>query len=95
MPWSLKWHRLLDSIKAGKSLGASLFPTKIRSSVFGSSEIGAPSLICMAVCQDCPSSPDLGSSFILPADACLRIRDGLLLSGHLVMVGLGLQFRVN
>jgi len=68
------------------SFGASLFPTKmIRSSVpLGPGEIGAPlfDLHGRFVGIAHAALPDLGSSFILPADACLRIRDGLLLSGQ-------------
>ena len=32
--------------------------------------------------------PDLSASFLLPAEACLRIRDGLLFSGSWIMGGL-------
>jgi len=69
------------------SFGANLFPTKmIRSSVpLGPGEIGAPifDLNGRFVGIAHAALSDLGSSFILPADACLRIRDGLLLSGKL------------
>lgn len=68
------------------SFGTSLFPTKmIRSSVpLGPGEIGAPlfDLNGRFVGIAHAALTDLGSSFILPADACLRIRDGLLLSGN-------------
>ncbi len=68
------------------SFGTSLFPTKmIRSSVpLGPGEIGAPlfDLHGRFVGIAHAALTDLGSSFILPADACLRIRDGLLLSGQ-------------
>jgi len=67
------------------SFGTNLFPTKmIRSSVpLGPGEIGAPifDLNGRFVGIAHAALSDLGSSFILPADACLRIRDGLLLSG--------------
>lgn len=67
------------------SFGTNLFPTKmIRSSVpFGPGEIGAPifDLHGRFVGIAHSALTDLGSSFILPAEACLRIRDGLLLSG--------------
>jgi len=68
------------------SFGTSLFPTKmIRSSVpLGPGEIGAPlfDLHGRFVGIAHAALPDLGSSFILPAEACLRIRDGLLFSGN-------------
>ena len=68
------------------SFGASLFPTKmIRASVtLGPGEIGAPifDLHGRFVGVAHAALPDLRSSFILPANACLRIRDGLLLSGN-------------
>ena len=68
------------------SFGASLFPTKmIRSSVpLGPGEIGAPVFDLHGRFAGIAHAAlaDLGSSFILPADACLRIRDGLLLSGQ-------------
>src|SRR6056300_566147 len=68
------------------SFGTNLFPTKmIRSSVpLGPGEIGAPifDLNGRFVGIAHAALSDLGSSFILPAEACLRIRDGLLLSGN-------------
>lgn len=68
------------------SFGTSLFPTKmIRSSLpLGPGEIGAPifDLNGRFVGISHAALTDLGSSFILPADACLRIRDGLLFSGE-------------
>ena len=68
------------------SFGTNLFPTKmIRSSLpLGPGEIGAPifNLNGNFVGIAHAALSDLGSSFILPADACLRIRDGLLLSGN-------------
>jgi len=68
------------------SYGTRLFPTKmIRTSVpLGPGEIGAPlfDLHGRFVGIAHAALTDLGSSFILPADACLRIRDGLLLSGR-------------
>ncbi|MEK9773690.1 MAG: S1C family serine protease [Opitutae bacterium] len=67
------------------SFGTSLFPTKmLRSSLpLGPGEIGAPifDLNGRFVGISHAALTDLGSSFILPADACLRIRDGLMLSG--------------
>lgn len=67
------------------SLGTNLFPTKMyRTSLpLGPGEIGAPTfdLDGRFVGIAHAALTDLGSSFILPADACLRIRDGLLLSG--------------
>ena len=57
----------------------------IRSSLpLGPGEIGAPifNLNGNFVGIAHAALSDLGSSFILPADACLRIRDGLLLSGN-------------
>ena len=67
------------------SFGTTLFPTKmVRSSVpLGPGEIGAPmfDLNGRFVGISHAALTDLGSSFILPSDACLRIRDGLLLSG--------------
>lgn len=68
------------------SFGTRLFPTKmIRTSVpLGPGEIGAPlfDLHGRFVGIAHAALTDLGSSFILPAEACLRIRDGLLLSGR-------------
>lgn len=68
------------------SFGATHFPSKmLRSSLaLGPGEVGAPVFdlqgnfigITHAVL------PDLRSSFILPAKACSRIRDGLMLSGE-------------
>jgi S1-C subfamily serine protease len=67
------------------SFGTNLFPTKMyRTSVpLGPGEIGAPifDLDGRYVGIAHAALTDLGSSFILPADACLRIRDGLMLSG--------------
>lgn len=74
---------LLQSVET--SFGRNLFPTRmIRSSLsLGPGEVGGPVFdlngnfvgIAHAVL------PDLRSSFILPANACSKIRDGLLLSG--------------
>jgi S1-C subfamily serine protease len=67
------------------SFGKRLFPTKmIRSSMpLGMGEIGAPvfDLNGRFVGITYAALPDLRSSFLLPARACLRIRDDLLLSG--------------
>ncbi len=74
---------LLQSFET--SFGRNLFPTKmIRTSLsLGPGEVGGPVFdlngefvgITHAVL------PDLRSSFILPAKACAKIRDGLILSG--------------
>ena len=67
----------------------------IRSSVpLGPGEIGAPlfDLNGRFVGIAHAALPDLGSSFILPADACLRFAM-VYCSGQLIMVGLGLRFR--
>jgi S1-C subfamily serine protease len=67
------------------SFGKRLFPTKmIRSSMaLGMGEIGAPvfDLNGRFVGITYAALPDLRSSFLLPARACQRIRDDLLLSG--------------
>lgn len=67
------------------SFGTNLFPTKmIRTSLpLGPGEIGAPifDLQGRFVGIAHAALTDLGSSFILPSAACLRIRDGLLFSG--------------
>lgn len=67
------------------SFGKSLFPTKmIRSSLpLGLGEVGAPvfDLRGRFVGITYAALPDLRSSFLLPANACSRIRDDLLLSG--------------
>ena len=65
--------------------GRTLFPTKmIRSSLaLGPGEVGGPvfDLNGEFVGITHAALPDLGASFILPAKACARIRDGLILSG--------------
>ena len=65
--------------------GKTLFPTKmIRSSLpLGLGEVGAPvfDLQGRFIGITYAALPDLGSSFLLPASACSRIRDDLLLSG--------------
>jgi S1-C subfamily serine protease len=67
------------------SFGKRLFPTKmVRSSIpLGLGEVGAPvfDLKGTFVGITYAALPDLRSSFILPASACFRIRDDLLLSG--------------
>jgi len=67
------------------SFGKSLFPTKmIRSSLpLGLGEVGAPvfDLRGRFIGITYTALPDLRSSFLLPANACSRIRDDLLLSG--------------
>ena len=69
------------------SFGKRLFPTKmIRSSMpLGLGEIGAPvfDLNGRFVGITYAALPDLRSSFLLPARACSRIRDDLLLSGEI------------
>ena len=69
------------------SFGKRLFPTKmIRSSMpLGLGEIGAPvfDLNGRFVGITYAALPDLRSSFLLPARACMRIRDDLLLSGKI------------
>ena len=69
------------------SFGKRLFPTKmIRSSMpLGLGEIGAPvfDLNGRFVGITYAALPDLRSSFLLPASACMRIRDDLLLSGKI------------
>ena len=66
--------------------GRTLFPTKmIRSSLaLGPGEVGGPvfDLNGEFVGITHAALPDLGASFILPAKACARIRDGLILSGE-------------
>ena len=68
------------------SFGKRLFPTKmIRSSLaLGPGEVGAPvfDLNGRFVGITHAALPDLKSSFLLPAKACKRIRDDLLLSGE-------------
>ena len=68
------------------SFGKRLFPTRmIRSSLaLGPGEVGAPvfDLNGRFVGITHAGLPDLQSSFLLPAKACKRIRDDLLLSGQ-------------
>ena len=68
------------------SFGKRFFPTKmIRSSLaLGPGEVGAPifNLSGNFIGIAHAALPDLSSSFILPAKACKRIRDDLLLSGR-------------
>ena len=68
------------------SFGKRLFPTRmIRSSLaLGPGEVGAPvfDLNGRFVGITYAALPDLQSSFLLPAKACKRIRDDLLLSGQ-------------
>ena len=67
------------------TFGRNLFPTKmLRTSLaLGPGEVGAPvfDLNGKFVGITHAALPDLKSSFILPAKACSRIRDGLILSG--------------
>ena len=68
------------------SFGKRLFPTKmIRTSLaLGPGEVGAPvfDLNGRFIGITHAALPDLKSSFLLPAKACKRIRDDLLLSGE-------------
>lgn len=68
------------------TFGRNLFPTKmLRTSLaLGPGEVGAPvfNLNGQFVGITHAALPDLRSSFILPAKACSRIRDGLILSGN-------------
>ena len=68
------------------SFGNRLFPTRmLRASIaVGPGEVGAPVLDLNGkfVGMTYASLPDLRSSFVLPAKACARIRDDLLLSGQ-------------
>ena len=68
------------------SFGKRLFPTRmVRSSLaLGPGEVGAPvfDLNGRFVGITHAALPDLQSSFLLPAKACKRIRDDLLLSGQ-------------
>ena len=68
------------------SLGKRLFPTKmLRTSLaLGPGEIGAPifDLQGKFVGISHIGLPDLRSSFVLPADACIRIREALTFSGE-------------
>ena len=68
------------------SFGKRLFPTRmVRSSLaLGPGEVGAPvfDLNGRFVGITHAALPDLQSSFLLPAKACKRIRDDLLLSGE-------------
>ncbi len=67
------------------SFGKNLFPTSmLRTSLpLGPGEVGAPvfDLQGRFVGIGHAALPDLTASFLLPAEACLRIRDGLLFSG--------------
>lgn len=67
------------------TFGRNLFPTKMfrTSLALGPGEVGAPvfDLNGNFVGITHAALPDLRSSFILPAKACSRIRDGLILSG--------------
>ena len=67
------------------TFGRNLFPTKMfrTSLALGPGEVGAPvfDLNGNFVGITHAALPDLKSSFILPAKACSRIRDGLILSG--------------
>lgn len=67
------------------SFGKKLFPTSLlRTSLpLGPGEVGAPvfDLQGRFVGIGHAALPDLSASFLLPAEACLRIRDGLLFSG--------------
>ena len=67
------------------SFGKNLFPTSmIRSSLpLGPGEVGAPIFDLQGRFAGIGHAalPDLSASFLLPAEACLRIRDDLLFSG--------------
>ena len=67
------------------AFGKNLFPTSmLRASLpLGPGEVGAPvfDLQGRFVGMGHAALPDLSASFLLPAEACLRIRDGLLFSG--------------
>ena len=67
------------------AFGKNLFPTSmLRTSLpLGPGEVGAPifDLQGRFVGIGHAALPDLTASFLLPAEACLRIRDGLLFSG--------------
>ena len=67
------------------AFGRTLFPTKMfRASLeLGPGEVGAPvfDLSGNFIGITHAALPDLRSSFILPAKACSKIRDGLILSG--------------
>lgn len=84
---------LLQSYES--SFGKSLFPTKLmRSSLaLGPGEVGAPvfDLNGRFVGITHAALPDLRSSFILPAKACQRIRDDLLLSGKVDYAWFGIS----
>ena len=68
------------------SFGNRLFPTRMmRASIaVGPGEVGAPVLDLNGkfIGMTYASLPDLRSSFVLPAKACARIRDDLLLTGQ-------------
>ena len=70
------------------SFGKRLFPTKmLRSSLaLGPGEVGAPvfDLKGRFIGITHAALPDLKSSFLLPASACKRIRDDLILSGEVL-----------
>jgi S1-C subfamily serine protease len=67
------------------AFGKNLFPTSmLRSSLpLGPGEVGAPVFDLQGRFAGIGHAalPDLSASFLLPAEACLRIRDGLLFSG--------------
>ena len=67
------------------AFGKNLFPTSmLRASLpLGPGEVGAPvfDLQGRFVGMGHAALPDLSASFLLPAEACLRVRDGLLFSG--------------
>jgi len=68
------------------AFGKRLFPTKmLRTSLaLGPGEVGAPvfDLQGKFIGIAHAALPDLKSSFLLPASACSRIREGLMFSGH-------------
>ena len=75
------------------SFGRRLFPTRMmRTSIaVGPGEVGAPVLDLNGkfIGLTYASLPDLRSSFVLPAKACARIRDDLLLTGKVTYAWFG------
>ncbi|MBT6850157.1 MAG: trypsin-like peptidase domain-containing protein, partial [Opitutae bacterium] len=75
------------------SFGSRLFPTRMmRTSIaVGPGEVGAPVLDLNGkfIGLTYASLPDLRSSFVLPAKACARIRDDLLLTGKVTYAWFG------
>jgi serine protease Do len=77
------------------SFGSRLFPTRMmRTSIsVGPGEVGAPVLDLNGkfIGLTYASLPDLRSSFVLPAKACARIRDDLLLTGKVTYAWFGVK----